>query len=206
MVFINHGKFSKIFENNSQFRAILHKSRRIKPQPRIIKHDIDIEELKKLYVNFRKRKCALSGCCFLATIFCSRIQPIIRCEFNISSYNSKVSTLIFDTKTTKHCIFISKEIRKIVNEYMIVSEDVNYRKVLGFTKKCFNGSGTHICRKSGAGLLKYVGLFQDTEIRLYGNWKTKDTLSQSYTRTMILDKIAKFWDTEIGKMGLGPEI
>ena len=74
----------------------------------------------------------------------------------------------------KRCIVISKGIDKLVKKDMII------------TKK--------VIREYWDLLFKNNILM---EARLTDVAKTKDTVSQSYTRTMILNKITKFWNSEI---------
>ena len=200
--------YYKFFQANAQFKAILHRAKRTRVRPKLQLAIIDLPQLRELLNKVNQIKCQNSLCCILTTIFCARINIMLECQFKTTRMDGEfyqIPFLVefyqisFPTKTTKHVILITKYIKALVDKYLEWSETISYKEILKFIKKNYN-SGTHICRRSGAEILRKTGNFSEPAIKLYGNWAQSDILSKSYLRTNTLKDIGRFWENELRKM------
>ena len=131
--------------------------------------------------------------CYLAIVTCSRIQNILSASYSFKKSQTDMYELIFaTTKTTSHSILVNKKIKKRLEKFKHFAEKTTYSKVLVFCKNRFM-TGTHVCRRSAASIMKNSGIFTQEDIKCYGNWSTRDCLSSSYLRSCSLVKACKFW-------------
>ena len=191
--FLNYSNnFKTIFDENIQFKAILHKARKSRSTKKIQTSTISTTMLQN-FLNDKSKDQQISRCLALAVILCSRIQNIIIKNFDVKKYSTEFYEISFPTKTGNHAVLITNNIKKILTQHIDCKEKLTYNKVNLFCKRKFD-QGTHICRKSSSCILKNQGNFKENQIQVYGNWKNNlSVLESHYLRSNSLELIARFW-------------
>ena len=191
---LNHNQrtYTILFSSNPKFKAILHKSKRHKKQPKINNQYFNIQQIKELLSSKDYRENGLA----FTTIFTARIETIIKRNFEFKKLKEEFYELtILETKTSRHTILISYKLFEALQKFLGIKliKHLSYAKLNNLVKEKY-GSTTHICRRSGSKILQEAG-FDKEAINTYGNWASASTLQNNYLRTSTLRKIARFWDS-----------
>jgi len=202
MPFKNYSLNLVNFEQNPQFRAVLHRGHRVHNHSKIKTVSLNLGQLKQLYHKYKDEKCQYALCCLLAVVLVARSKPLLEQSFKINEFKANDNTfweVSFPTKTTPHKVIVAERVKCLLEDFLACVNKLTYKRLLDFTKTHFD-CGSHICRSSGAEIMSSLGSFTDSQIKHYGNWHQKCTLSTFYLKTENLKKSAVFWNDLIGTL------